>query len=338
MIAGSAAVGLTVWNGIGGVRAVVPGEIYRSGQLSTRELNEAIDRYGIRSVLNLRGRGHGRNWYGEEVAACADAGVRHVTITFDIDEAPPRPVVLRFLEAIDTLERPILMHCNRGVDRTGWAAAVVELARGEGLHRAGEELSIARGHLCSGDDCPQHAFLEAYRRWLDSTGRDDGTTAFREWVASVYCPDRWNAVLEDLGGFPETVAPGAEIEIVVEAVNRGRLNWPEPDDGVHLGLRVAGPFRTAPGNPVTAFISRESSPLDLGRGADDVSGTAPGSPVRLELRTRLPRRPGRYLVQVDLVAEHRHWFSEMGWPGLIAAVDVRDREASPPGTPAPQTE
>src|SRR5690606_10987191 len=48
---------------------VVPGELYRSAQPSPQELDYFKARYGIRSVLNLRGAKKNEKWYLDEIAA-----------------------------------------------------------------------------------------------------------------------------------------------------------------------------------------------------------------------------------------------------------------------------
>ena len=62
----------------GNVHSVVAGEIYRSAQPSTAQLTAYASRYGLRTVVNLRGANPGRPWYDREVAASAHLGVAHV--------------------------------------------------------------------------------------------------------------------------------------------------------------------------------------------------------------------------------------------------------------------
>src|SRR5438128_6914764 len=47
---------------------VIPGCVYRSGQLSSESLAERADREGICSVINLRGANPGQTWYNQECA------------------------------------------------------------------------------------------------------------------------------------------------------------------------------------------------------------------------------------------------------------------------------
>jgi len=52
---------------------------------------------------------------------------------------------------------------------------------------------------------------------------------------------------------------------------------------------------------------------------------APGERVTLDVRVRAPIPPGSYRFALDLVAEHRAWFAEVGPPGPEAEVEVRPR-------------
>jgi hypothetical protein len=54
-------------------------------------------------------------------------------------------------------------------------------------------------------------------------------------------------------------------------------------------------------------------------------GVPPGGRAETELTLRGPIPPGRYRLAVDLVAEDRYWFSELGNRPLERDVDVRPR-------------
>src|SRR5262249_58733148 len=52
---------------------------------------------------------------------------------------------------------------------------------------------------------------------------------------------------------------------------------------------------------------------------------APGEVATVVAHVRAPIPPGRYGFAIDLVAEHRAWFSELGGEQLATTVDVRPR-------------
>ena len=62
----------------GNFHEVMPGELYRSGQLTPEKLAQKIAEHQIRTVLNLRGKNPGEAWYDAEVAATEQAGAKHL--------------------------------------------------------------------------------------------------------------------------------------------------------------------------------------------------------------------------------------------------------------------
>src|SRR5262249_3162393 len=53
---------------------VVAGEVYRSAQLDRGDLDYAIAKYGIKTIINLRGAADGKDWYDDELRAAAAGG------------------------------------------------------------------------------------------------------------------------------------------------------------------------------------------------------------------------------------------------------------------------
>lgn len=56
---------------------------------------------------------------------------------------------------------------------------------------------------------------------------------------------------------------------------------------------------------------------------------APGDRATVQVAVRAPVPPGRYRLALDLVAERRAWFSELGCPMLELDLDVLPREQAP---------
>jgi hypothetical protein len=52
---------------------------------------------------------------------------------------------------------------------------------------------------------------------------------------------------------------------------------------------------------------------------------APGESISVDARVRAPMPPGRYRLALDLVAEHRAWFSELGSATATAEIEVAPR-------------
>ncbi|WP_245427573.1 dual specificity protein phosphatase family protein [Pleomorphomonas carboxyditropha] len=127
---------------------VLAGELYRSGQMSDKDLAIHIRTHGIRSVLNLRGAQPKQSWYVSEVGVSQALGVRHydLALSADLDLKPSQRDEL--LRIMSEAPRPLLIHCKQGADRTGLAAALyLRHGKQRSLKEAGKQLSIWYGHF-----------------------------------------------------------------------------------------------------------------------------------------------------------------------------------------------
>lgn len=123
------------------LREVTPGRFYRSGQMTAAGMREAIERYGIKTVLNLQHESPDplmpEGWLGRPVVAesdlCKRLGARYVLLTPDIlpepnDLTKQPPVVADYLKLLDDPSSyPILIHCKAGLHRTGRLTAIYRM-------------------------------------------------------------------------------------------------------------------------------------------------------------------------------------------------------------------
>lgn len=132
----------------GNFHEVIPGVYYRSAQLSGPQLESSIQRYGIKSVVNLRGAAPAAHWYKDEMATIEKSGITHV----DFPMSATKELTIEQTEQLERIlkdvPKPVLVHCRAGSDRTG-LASVVFLQRIEGMdeHTAEGQLSIVFGHF-----------------------------------------------------------------------------------------------------------------------------------------------------------------------------------------------
>ncbi len=164
--------------------AVVPGRLYRSNHPTPARLAALVRRYGIRTVINLRGerpyrgRQSGSNRLTE--AAAARLGLTHIYAPFESRGAPHRDRILRLAGIFRTMDEPALIHCKSGADRAGLAAGLFLLLNGAGSDAAARQLSLRHLHL-------RHSptgVLDAFFRLYAETG--EGRIGFLDWVARDY--------------------------------------------------------------------------------------------------------------------------------------------------------
>lgn len=108
------------------VRVVSEGKLYRCGQLTTAGFTDTIERFGIKTLVNLQDEdpdpklGKGLT----ESQFCQKVGVNYVYLPPDL-VAEGEPVTIeKFLALCDNKNAyPILIHCKAGLHRTGTMAA-----------------------------------------------------------------------------------------------------------------------------------------------------------------------------------------------------------------------
>ena len=175
--------------GTGNVGVVEPGEIYRSAQLDGDTLGRLIRAKGIRTVLNLRGPNPETAWYRAERAATIEAGATLIDIPMASDYWMTRDQAKTVIETLDSCERPVLIHCQFGAERTGLVAVIAELIRpGGSLAEARAELSPYYLFLPIQDGVVVRGHLRQYERWLGLSGREHSAATFRRWIAEWYVP------------------------------------------------------------------------------------------------------------------------------------------------------
>ncbi|MBN9118455.1 MAG: tyrosine-protein phosphatase [Planctomycetes bacterium] len=170
-------------------REVDPGRFYRSGQMTAAGFRETIERYNIKTVVNLQHEEPDpllpEHWLGKgkvnESELCKQFGVSYKLLKPDI--LPPGnttdmkpPVIDEWVKLLDDEKSyPILLHCKAGLHRTGRLTAIYRME----FHRwsAGEALREARangyGFVASseGDDFVVQ-FIQNYKpRWKAEGGK-----------------------------------------------------------------------------------------------------------------------------------------------------------------------
>ena len=132
----------------GNFHEVIPGEYYRAGQLSDGDISKYKTKYGIKSILNLRGENLDEEWYQKEVAEAKAAGVEHLDFRMSAKRELTKEQAIELIEVMKNAPKPMLVHCRAGSDRTGLASAVYVA----GIKKLDEEfaesqLSVWYGHF-----------------------------------------------------------------------------------------------------------------------------------------------------------------------------------------------
>ena len=166
----------TVWDNWA---VVVPGRLYRSNHPTPSRLARATARYGLRTLINLRGhRACGSDALSRDAAR--RLGLDHVDMAFESRGAPHRDRILRFAALHRSVAFPALMHCKSGADRAGLAAGLVVLLEGGTAATALRQLSWRFGHFRRSRTGILDAFFLRYQ--ADA----EGLMPFLDWVERGY--------------------------------------------------------------------------------------------------------------------------------------------------------
>jgi membrane-associated phospholipid phosphatase/protein tyrosine phosphatase (PTP) superfamily phosphohydrolase (DUF442 family) len=130
------------------LRVVVRGQAYRAGQMSTNALAQCIHTYGIKSVVNLRGKNATYAWYSGETATTERLNVAHYDLGISAGQELAAQDMDRIAQLLQAAPKPVLIHCNAGADRSGLASAIyLYTIAGRTSQEAGRELSQWNGHV-----------------------------------------------------------------------------------------------------------------------------------------------------------------------------------------------
>jgi protein tyrosine/serine phosphatase len=139
---------------------------------------------GFRSVLNLRGD-TGQGAYLLEREACTRYGLALVDLKMQSRKLPEVDTVRKLDAIFGEIDRPFVIHCKSGADRSGFAAALyLLLYTTVPIAVAKRQLSARYLHFRRSATGVLDHMLEAHEVAAAGTGRD-----FRSWVFSDYDPE-----------------------------------------------------------------------------------------------------------------------------------------------------
>ncbi len=142
---------------------VSPGKFYRSAQLSSEDLEGYVQENGIKTVINLRGANSHKTWFLSELMTCSRLGVQYFNIGLSARRIPRKQELVDLLKIYQRAERPILVHCQGGADRSGLASAIYGLEYLNWTKDEAEEmLSLRFLHVALATPS-QRYFLEQYQ-------------------------------------------------------------------------------------------------------------------------------------------------------------------------------
>ena len=163
--------------------AVAPGRLYRCNHPTPHRLRAITHRYGIKTLINLRGvTNNGADALSRDAAA--RLGLDFIDMALESRGAPQRDRILRLAAIFQSMRAPALMHCKSGADRAGLAAGLFVLLEGGTAREALRQLSLRFGHIAQSRTGILDAFFHRYAR------EAEGRKPFLDWVREDYDEQR----------------------------------------------------------------------------------------------------------------------------------------------------
>lgn len=132
----------------GNEHTTIPGELYRSAQPTAKDIELYTKRYGIKSIVNLRGENIGSPWYDEEAATAKMLGIPLINFRMKGARELTNEQAFELIDVMRKAPKPLLIHCRAGADRTGLAAALYMAGVAKVPEEdAEDQLSLRYGHL-----------------------------------------------------------------------------------------------------------------------------------------------------------------------------------------------
>jgi predicted protein tyrosine phosphatase len=322
----------------GNVHVVIPGAVYRCAQPSAADLERLVKRYGIRTVVNLRGFGDVQEWYRDECRGANRLNLSLEDLALSAGHLPSAQDLQHLIEIIDRSEYPLVFHCYRGVDRTGLACTIALLLRTNlSLARAREALSLRFLHVPWGRTGNLDLLFDLYQEWLDKEARAHSPDRFRFWVAHEYHGGACSCRLELVG----PVRAGPLAQPLEPPTPRQHLSFPDEPPSCKVRVPRGQPFavrvrchntscRTWHFSPnMNAGVhlygvlrDTQHLPFGGGRGGCFHAEVPPGSSIDLTVALPGIGMPGRYSLILDLSEERHCHFREAGSQPLELEVEV----------------
>ena len=160
---------------------IAPG-LFRSNHPDAKALAHWKAR-GIVEVISLRPAKSAAHKF--EAQTCEALGLRLRNAPMQARMVPQRKQLLRLLDTFETLEKPALIHCKSGADRTGLAAAMWAIhMEGRPVAEARRALGLRHLHFRWSKTGVLDRFLDAYVQRLEK-----GPVPLRDWIEAEYDPD-----------------------------------------------------------------------------------------------------------------------------------------------------
>lgn len=172
------------------LRPVMAGKVYRSGQLDSAGLEQAIKTFGIKTIINLRGENEGAAWYEAEKRLAEAYQISLYDFSFDASTLPDVFPVMALVDCLEGAPTPLLVHCRQGIDRTGFVSALILALKEDVPYEAAMQQISWRFGVIPGRKSAGPLFFGQYESWLRESGLGHTSSRLRFWIHRHYLDHR----------------------------------------------------------------------------------------------------------------------------------------------------
>ena len=282
---------------------VVPHAVYRSAQPDPDNIRNWHTEYGIRTIINLRGVSS-LDFYAQEKEIAEKLGLNHFDIKCSATDLPSALSLRELVHILETAEKPILIHCRAGADRTGVASVIAAMALGnQSLQQAMDGHLTWRYWHFDNRSTSIGGVLEDYERYCaDHAKPPDDWATLRQWIMDAYHPFYYRVSID----VPNQISAkaGSKLPIDVQITNTSNMAIPldNTDSTFALAAFRGTSVRDTPGPSMGKIVRLQGQPFQ------------PGSTRKVRFVLKIPDKPGEYKIRFDLVESRVTWFARQGSP------------------------
>ena len=175
----------------------VDDDLYRSAQPTQKQLEKIINKYNIKTIINLRGKEHLKD-LKYEIKTAKQNNVDLISIDLNSRGFPSKEQIFEIYNIFKSIKYPALIHCKSGSDRTGLVAVLyLHLIKNVPLKKALKQLKFFPfGHIKYSQAGKLDFLFEKYLQFSKNN-----KISFLEWIEKYYDKDKINEEFKNKSHF-----------------------------------------------------------------------------------------------------------------------------------------